>query len=337
MKFSKTISIALLAFSFLVVFPYTTHALTISPARVELESDPGTTIGGDFILINEQKETKTFYASYENFSAQGETGVPSFSNENVGLAAWLSVPQETITLAPGEAKKVSFTIDIPNEAKPGGYFSAIFWSTTPPSANTGEVSIGAKVGMLVLLRVSGEIEEKGGVSDFETVDNTFFYNTLPVSMTYRFTNDGGDRVKPNGTLTLRNMLFIKADTLNANPVEGNILPQSTRKFSLEWLKNKEVTLQKEGSFIAKYFNTVSYQSKNFAFGLYFAKLTLAYGSQGSTTSDSLMFFVFPWQLLLFVFCILVVVYFIGKKLIRKYNRYVIEKARMSVQNNDTKI
>ena len=62
---------------FLVSFSYV-HALTISPARVEFGGNPGQTITGEYILINNKNVTKTFYSSFENFEAQGETGTPNF-------------------------------------------------------------------------------------------------------------------------------------------------------------------------------------------------------------------------------------------------------------------
>ncbi|MDB5188675.1 MAG: hypothetical protein JWM92_273, partial [Candidatus Nomurabacteria bacterium] len=147
--------------------PIPVYALTLSPARIEINGDAGTTVGGEFTLINEQGTTQTFYASYENFSAQGETGAPAFSAEQSGLDTWLGVIPTQVTLTPGQVAKIPYTIAIPKGTEPGGYFAVIFWSNTPPSSESNQVSIGAKVGLLVLLRVNGTVTESAGITQFD--------------------------------------------------------------------------------------------------------------------------------------------------------------------------
>ncbi len=147
-------------------------------------------------MINEQATPETFYASYENFSAQGETGAPAFSADKSGLDTWLVVTPMQVTIAPGQAIQIPYTITIPKDADPGGYFSAIFWSSAPPATANDQVSIGAKVGLLVLLRVNGAVTESAGITQFDRNGHGFFYASLPVNLRYKFRNSGGDRVQP---------------------------------------------------------------------------------------------------------------------------------------------
>ena len=300
-------------------------ALTISPARIEISGDPGATVGGEFTLINEQSTPQTFYASYENFTAQGETGVPAFSSEKIGLDTWLSVGTPQITIAPGDIVKIPYTITIPKDAEPGGYFAAIFWSTTPPTGNSIQVSIGAKVGLLVLLRVNGAITEQAGLTLFDRNSHGFFYTTLPVDFRYKFRNDGSDRVEPTGTLTIRDTVFLPAKRLDANPTNGNILPKSVRQFTLEWLQQK-ASIPVEG-----FFDAVGYEWHNFALGLYSAHLELVYGSLGVHAGKTIWFFVFPWQLVICLVLGIGIVWKGGKTLLSRYNRYIISQAQAAMQ------
>ncbi|MCK5591557.1 MAG: hypothetical protein KAI72_06345, partial [Candidatus Pacebacteria bacterium] len=220
-------------------------ALTISPARVELNGNPGQTVTGEYVLINDQEKTKTFYSSFENFEAQGETGSPNFVGGTEGLATWINSSSE-IVLGPKETKKLMYSITIPANADPGGHFAAIFWGTSKPqtSAGGGDVSVGAKLGLVMLLRVSGDVPEGGGVLSFETLDEQKLeeeetseqklFIMLPVDFNYRFQNSGGDRIKPKGTITIKNIFGMTSEVLNANPSEGNVLPSSIRKFKLSW-------------------------------------------------------------------------------------------------------
>lgn len=319
------------------------HALTISPARVEINGNPGQTLTGEYILINEQNITKTFYSSFENFEAQGETGTPNFVGGNEGLAKWIDSPSK-IVLGPNETKKLLYSITIPMDADPGGHFAAIFWGTSDPkeSVEAGEVFVGAKLGLVMLLRVSGNIEEGGGVLDFKTLneqrseeersDEQKLFIILPVDLNYRFQNSGDDRIKPKGTVTIKNMLGMTSNVLNANTHEGNVLPSSVRKFELSWngTDGKIEGMEKPDGFIS----TVKYQMNHFALGYYTAHLELTYGAGDELESSAKTgFFVFPWQLLVVVLLGLFVIIL----LLRSYNKMIIKKAQKinNISSNDT--
>lgn len=298
------------------------QALTISPARIELATDPGTSVSGEFLLINEQETSQVFYTSSENFEAQGESGTPSFTPSKEGLASWIDV-EEKITLAKGERVKVPFTVHVPKDADAGGHFAAIFLSTVPPSTKAGEVSVGAKVGMLVLLKVNGEIKEGGGIVSFGVKNDKRFVTSVPVTLVYRFANNGNDRANPAGEIVIRNTLGVKTESLNANPSSGNILPNSTRRFEVRWGED-------EFSPAATFFEKVGYEAKNFALGFYTAKIHITFGATGSAT-ESTWFFVFPWHLMLVVILVVATLFFVGRVLIKRYNRWIIEQAKLSIK------
>jgi hypothetical protein len=305
---------------FAVLFSFSAKALTLSPARIEINGDPGSTVGGEFTVSNDQTTPQTLYVSYENFNAQGESGAPAFSSEKSGLDTWITVTPPEITIAAGQSVKVPYTITIPKNADAGGYFSAIFLSSAPPSSQTTQVSIGAKVGVLILLRVNGQITESAGVTQFDRNNHGFFYTTLPVDLQYKFSNNGGDRVEPTGTVTVRNTFFIPSARIDANPSEGNILPNSVRMFTVEWLTHP-ATVPVEG-----FFNQVTYEWQNFALGLYSAHLDLTYGTANMHTTKTAWFFVFPWQLVLCLLILIGIIGWGGKVVLTRYNRYIIKKA-----------
>lgn len=300
-------------------------ALTISPARFEVTTDPGTEVGGTVTLLNDQQTPITFYTSYENFVAGDDnSGTPKFIGAEDGLATWMESPSE-VTLAPGEVKKVNFTIRVPEDAAAGGYFGAIFWNTMPPSG--GQVSIGAKVGMLVLLSVSGDVTESGGITSFTRAGHGFFYTALPINFSYTFRNDGGDRVQPAGTVRIRDTIFLRAKLLDANISKGNVLPASQRNFSLSWTKNTEEVPH-------GFFKSVGYEWRNFALGFYTASLSVTYGTEQLSSHRSVHFFVLPWQLLIVVIAALCIFWVIFKRLLHTYNRRIIARARLEQSADD---
>lgn len=314
------------------VFPRTAHALTISPVRLEISGDPGETLTQEIILINESREIETYYTSYANFEAQGESGSPAFVEPTEGLGTWMSIG-DAITLNPGQQKKIPFTITIPKSADPGGNFAVIFFGTTP---NGKGVSIGAKTGVLILLSVNGDVKEQAGLVEFNLNDKKHFYKQLPVGFYYRFSNQGGDRVKPSGNIIIRSIFGWRVAKVNANPNDGNVLPGTTRKFLPEWAKRDSVVVRADEdtrnesySFI----RAVRSEWHNFAVGVFRARLVAEFGTTNQEIkSKSVYFIVFPWELLLVIIVIAIPVWMILRTLIKRYNRSIIRKAQLRFEN-----
>ena len=310
-----------------IFFPLNAEALTVSPVRLEITGDPGATVQGELFLFNEQESTKTFYSSFENFEPSGDSGTPYFIGAQDGLATWLQTDSQII-LESGERLTVPFSITIPQNAEPGGYFAAIFWGSQPPSQDGG-VSIGGKIGVLILLRVSGEIEESGGLLNFNGKDKQKFFNSLPVTFEYRLNNTGGDRVVPLGEIKIKNTFRFTSATLLANKNEGSVLPGSARKFSVVW--ENETPKSTEENTESGFFSTALNQLKDFHFGWYTANLSLVWGKTSQTAQAAYNFFVIPWQLLVLAAAILIFLWFTGRIFLKKYNRRIIEQALRNQQ------
>ncbi len=305
-------------------------ALTVSPAKIEITADPGQTVGGEIELFNEQDSEKIFYTSYENFEPRGDSGAPYFVGAKDGLATWIKT-DASVTLKSGERVIVPYSITVPNGTDPGGYFAAIFFGSQPPKAEGGgEVSIGGKIGILVLLRVSGEVAEGGGLLDFFVKENSRVASSLPVTFEYRLNNIGGNRVVPLGEIKVKNTFRFTSATLLANENQGSVLPGSTRKFSVVW--GKDLMKANEGKSNPGFFKTALDQLKNFHFGWYTAKLNLSWGETNQTADASYNFFIMPWQLLSILALIILVLGFIGRAGLRKYNRFIIGQAMRQQQN-----
>ncbi len=321
--------------------------VSVSPARYEMTADKGSTVYGEFSVTNQSDVDQVYAASIENFTAQGETGVPLFTKDSKDIASWLSVDKKII-VARGEKKTVTFSLNVPENAEAGGHFGAIFLYSDPGEGDGVNVSIGTKVGILILLKVNGDIKLGGDIKDFsatspEDVDlkaKTFF-TELPINLSYRFTNSGNDRVNPYGVISITNTFGMKRETLSANPNQGNVLPQSTRKFDLTWGSGEKESVP------SGFFSKALYQFSHFALGYYTADLRIAYDvtakKDGTETIDdiakniqtstavaekSVKLFILPWQfLILFVVSIILLFTFLTT-LLKRYNKWIIRQAKM---------
>lgn len=332
-----TITISALALLLCFSVPRQAFALTITPIRYEISGNPGETITEKMGLVNETANTQTFYASFANFEAQGDTGSPAFIEAKDDLGTWITTEQASVTLAPGAQKEIPFKIAIPKDAEPGGHFAVVFWGTSP-GAQSGQVSIGTKTGMLILLSVNGDVKESAGLLDFQLHNNKHLYKQLPVGFQYRFSNQGGDRVKPIGSVVIRSILGWRVKKVNANPFDGNVLPNTTRKFTTEWSKSLSVDerdqeLARNESY--SFSKELKSQWHNFAVGIFRAKLVTEFGVEKQVVkSKSVYFIVFPWELLLIITIVGIPLFFILRGIIRRYNRSIIRKAEQRFRNQN---
>ena len=311
------------------------YALTLSPPRLEVSGDPGQTLVGELEIYNEQDGEMTFYVSAQNFEARGETGSPYFlPYDETGLASWI-FSQDSITIGPKERTKLPYEIVIPQDAEPGGYFASIFFATSPQvPEEAGQVTIGSKVGTLVFLNISGDTLEGAGVIEFNTKGgNTFPY--LPVTLYYRFPNDGARKLMPLGNIEIKNMFGNLAANLDANKSKGNVLPGSVRRFETTWnmlgedTKNQEglekIAVLEEGEKLS-FFDAVKVQKDNFAIGKYTAGLSLKYGDN-ETASNQVSFWIIPWQILSLVVGALILLIIIIKLMMKRHNKKLIEQVK----------
>lgn len=275
------------------------HAVTVGPVKLEYVTDPGKTIEGKLFLQNEESVTHSFYPSFEKFTEVN--GQKSFTKEKSDLSTWFQVEQK-ITLKPGEGRQIPFKIAVPNNAPPGGHFTVIWWSTSPPSESGEQVSIVTRAGILVYLTVSGDVRESGTLSNFRGLNR--FSNGAPFAFSYTLENTGNTYLKPSGELAIKNIFGKTRASLPANQYGTNILPQSSRDF------NDQI------------------QSDNFFFGIYRAELNLAYGT--SKDLVSYWFFVLPWDATVITIALLLVFFLVIPRGIRKYNAWIIQQA----QNGD---
>lgn len=314
-----------------IVLAFQAHALTISPVKMEISGDPGQTLQSELTLFNEQDETKTFYSSAENFEARGETGAPFFLPERVGLATWIKIEGQ-VTLKPKEEKTIPFSIGIPKNAEPGGHFAAILWGQTPTQATEGgQVAVGGRLGVLILLKVSGEVKEGGGLLEFGAGEKQKFFSSLPITFAYRFNNTGGDRIVPIGEIKIKNTFGLTSATLPANKKEGSVLPGSARKFEVIWKQTQKDTdikpIDTKEEEELGFLEMAGRQWSEFHFGRYTAKMSLAWGAANQTATAKYSFFIIPWQLLLIIAIILAFIGFLGIWGLKKYNRWIIAQAR----------
>lgn len=265
---------ALISFTVFVKAETKGEGLTISPPITELTLDSGKSVMKTIRLTNPTGKIVEVYPKVMNFKAKGEGGEPAFFEKSeeeskFSLASWIAFSANKIALAPEQVVEFSYDITVPEKAETGGHYGVVFFASEPPKAeeDSSKVSIGSMIGSLILVKVPGQITEKGFLESFQSEKTT--YANPKVNLITRISNLGNVHFKPRGTIVIKNQSGKVVDTLNFNEQSGNVLPDSTRKFENLW--------EKKGLLIGKYS----------------AELKLTYGENEKTLEGKTAFWILP--------------------------------------------
>jgi hypothetical protein len=272
-------------------------AITVGPVKLQINANPGQTTEGTMFLKNDDNTAVTFYPSIETFTEKN--GEKVFIKVPNDLESWIKVPS-SVQLPAGGSTNIPFSITVPTNASPGGHFAIVWWSTTPPSSSSNkQVSIVTRAGILVYLNVSGNTIEEASFN----LNSPIFAFGLPLNFNIHFENNGNVFLMPQGNLEIKNILGGNVGNLPLNQGGAVILPKTSQDFTLSW--------QGQGGFY---------------FGPYQAVLAATYGQNNKTTTVGHWFFLISWNTLV-VILVLILLVFILPRLIKRYNKWIIEKAR----------
>jgi hypothetical protein len=286
------------------------QGLEISPPVIELNANPGQTITAQIRVRNVASGELIAKGRADDFGAgDSEDGQPKLLIDEQGatrysLKYWVqSVPD--LRLAPQELKTATVQIVVPANAEPGGHFGVVRFTAVPPDVQGTGVALSASVGSLILLRVGGNITDSVKLAEFsagQTGKRGSFFEHGPIDFTVRLQNDGSVHEKVQGSIAVTGPFGSKVGTIAVNEKGGNVLPGSIRKFQQQLAKKS-------------------------LFGHYKAKLALSYVNGTKKIDQTIGFWIIPWKLILLALVALVVLGYLLRLAIRRYNEHIIAQAR----------
>ena len=211
----------------------TTHAasggLTISPTSVDVTVAPGGTYKGEMLVMN-QGELDIAYSVYATpYSVTGEEYKPYFSpiQGATDITKWFTFDKSTDhSLKIGMQESIPYTITVPTNVGAGGYYATIF-AETSDKGGAGGVVTRKRVGMIVYLRVSGNVKESGSINSW----NVGWIQQAPLHADVKVANEGSVHFKANVHVTVSDLFGSKKFSYERSP---EILPQKLRDIPISW-------------------------------------------------------------------------------------------------------
>ncbi len=204
------------------------RGFTLSPLRHTMVVDPGKTAVAQVALYNNEDHTLELVPEVDAFRIHPESGYAQFGESDVAKS-WIHTDVGTITLAPGAKQIVNFTVTVPPNSLSESHYLGLFVKEKP---GNGQIGIGKRLGTLLFLHVSGDVQEKMQLQDFSLIEKEgkkfFHIQTL---------NEGSIHLIPQGKMEFFNLFGRKVGEVSINPEERKVLPGGVWRTSIEVPKN----------------------------------------------------------------------------------------------------
>jgi hypothetical protein len=286
--------------------------LSVVPPKQDVLVNPGERFDTSVKFMNQGDTPITGTLSVVDFIVQDNNGTPVFLDnpqivgtttipEKYSAAKWITLTQESITIASKGNVAVPITINVPSNAAPGGRYAAVLFQpggnlTLGNPASAQESAVAVRLASLLYIRIAGPITEDASVTKFQAPN---FLEYGPVGITTEILNEGDYQIAPQGNITLKDMFGRVVETSALNSV--NIFPGVSRIYN-----NK--------------------LGEKLMIGKFTANLSATYGDSNKELSSTLTMWIFPWKvalaILLAIIIIILVIVLWYKKVVKKEEKLV---------------
>ncbi len=173
---------------------------------------PGLELTDSVTVTNKTAQELSFnvYAANAFNTENGTFSARSRSDPKEGLAAWIDLDVDQLTLAPGTSAEVPFTIVVPVDAEPGDLAAGIVAENVAVATETVDEGVNLDVvqavGTRVYARIEGPLSPSLAVSNLRINYGEGIGSALGAkvdgAVTFTVVNTGNVRLTPTATLTL---------------------------------------------------------------------------------------------------------------------------------------
>ena len=202
-----------LLFSFSSVFAQQAIPLIVSPARQEILLDPSEKTTVNVKFLNQGESPVSGFVKVADFLVDNIDGIPkilddvSQASPKYSASTWITSSTDKITIASKDNVQLQYTIQVPQNARPGGRYVAIYFEPegiVPQDTGTNQEAgsgTSTRLASLLYIRISGDITEKAIASRFFAKP---FSEFGPIEVETDILNRGDYHIRPKGVLALIN-------------------------------------------------------------------------------------------------------------------------------------
>ncbi len=201
-----------------------TKVITVTPASTDVAIDPGSSTAKTVKVLNEGTNSFRVTLSMSPYHVSGEDYNPEFTqiSGTVDPSKWVHLSTTNTSVDGNKSFDVPYTINVPQNTAPGGYYAVIFAETSTDGTQTGVVSH-SRVGTILYITVNGDIKSGGHLTG-DALPILHFVGSIPLGL--KVSNSGG-------THFITNVSYSVTDTSGKEVLHASfdryVLPQTERE------------------------------------------------------------------------------------------------------------
>ncbi len=296
-----------------ILFPINIYAqvnqniegLVVGPSKIILEMSQGETKTGIVKYKNNSQSSLELNFYIERFESSEESikFIPKENDSNPEfISQWLTIPENQISINPGETKEINYTLTIPPNIKSGGKYFALTArnSSSSLSTNSTFTQFAYEVSTLFFITVKGELNNEIVIDTFKA--NEVIFENFTAGFQTILKNTGDIHEIPKGNILIKNAFNEIVITIPFNSKSDVLLPSSIHRFEDYW----------QGGFWKKY-NSQS-TIPHLGIGVYKAELIINYNKEQKTAIATTSFLIIPWKYILLLFVLVLILPTLWRKL-----------------------
>jgi len=232
---SSTVAVLVLSCFFTFAGNASADGLAISPIFQELTLEEGQLrTSGTVVLTNTSDAQLTFDLFALDFQQMNRSGKITLSNQpgsQYRLAGYITFPNPTITLLPGQSEEILFYVANTESMSSGGHYAAVVARLVATNASTANQEILPGISSLVLLHKQGDDRYNLSLRPSDLFER-FFSFSVPKEIDLTFVNQGNTHVVPRGTIKLFDIFGRTTFRGSINESSYFILPENSRVMSV---------------------------------------------------------------------------------------------------------
>jgi hypothetical protein len=209
----------------------TSQNITMSPASTLLSAKAGTTVTKSFEILNSGGDSYDIVTSAAPYRVTGLEYSPNFTQlpGTTETSNWIKIANPSTVVGPQKAATINYSVTVPKNTAPGGYYAVLFAETRPNTETQGTGVVPRnRVGNILYITVEGPVETAGEAA-IDSVSGFNYKTSIPLGFTV--SNTGGIHFET----TIKSVVkSITGKEVFSASIERYVLPQTKRYIAADW-------------------------------------------------------------------------------------------------------